>query len=269
MLTTLALAAVLSLAPAQDGPLTISNERITFCGEFGPTRPSNKFLPGDTFYLAFDVDNLRTDTSGVAKYSMGMEVTSATGQKIYQQAPAKQELVLPLGGNKMPARGYVNIDLSTPPGVYTCRLTVTDLSTNAAKNVDKVFEVQPASFGMVSMFASADEKGDIPTALMGIPGQVMYLHFFVVGFGRDVTTKQPNVTTELRILDQNNQPTTTESYSMVRNKDVEEKATGLPFTFRIPLNRSGVFTIEVKAECKVTGKPYKISFPITVYPSPK
>jgi hypothetical protein len=50
---------------------------------------------------------------------------------------------------------------------------------------------------------------------------------------------------------------------------VEEKTTGLPFSFRIPMNRSGVYTVEVKAECKVTGKPYKVSFPITVMGAPR
>ena len=41
MLQTLALAAALSLAPAQQpGALALTNDRITFGGEFGPPRPS-------------------------------------------------------------------------------------------------------------------------------------------------------------------------------------------------------------------------------------
>jgi len=268
MLQTLALTAVLSLAPAQDAPLNITNDRVTFCGEFGPNRPNNRYLPGDTFYLAFDMENLKPDAFGVVQYMMGMEVRDATGKSILSKAPAKETMVLPFGGGKLPGRGYVNIDLSTAPGTYTCKMTVTDAKTNQTRTLEKSFEVQPAAFGMVSMFASADDKGEISMPLMGIPGQVMFLHFFVVGFGRDPSTKQPNVVTELRVYDQNGKLTTEQPSSLIHNKDIDDKVTGLPFTFRIPMNRAGSYTVEIKAECKVTGKPYKISFPINVM-SPK
>src|SRR5579864_2566004 len=264
----LALAA-LTLAPAQDGPLSFSNDRITFCGEFGPSRPNNRFLPGDTFYLAFDVENLKTDMAGVVRYTMGVEVTNSAGQSIYKQPPVKNEMVLPLGGNKMPARGFLMLDVTTPPGMYTCRLTVTDMANNAAKSIDKAFEVLPPAFGIVGMFTSSDEKAEIPAPLMGIPGQVLYLNFGVVGFGRRADTKQPDLITELRILDQNGKPTTEQPSALMYDKGVDEKVTNLPFIFRIPMNRSGVYTVEVKATCKVTDKNYKISFPLTVMPSAK
>jgi hypothetical protein len=268
MYQMLALAA-LTLAPAQDGPLSISNDRITFCGEFGPSRPNNRFLPGDTFYLAFDVDNLKMDSAGVVRYTMGMEVSNSAGQSIYKQPPVKNEMVLPLGGSKMPARGFVLLDVTTPPGTYSCRLTVTDMANNAIKSIDKSFEVLPPAFGMVSMFTSADEKAEIPAPLMGIPGQVLYLNFGVVGFGRKADTKQPDLLTELIILDQNSKATTEQPSTLVYDKGVDEKVTALPFIFRIPMNRSGVYTVEVKATCRVTNKTYKISFPLTVLPSAK
>src|SRR5262245_36224963 len=222
MYPMLALAA-LTLAPAQDGPLSISNERITFCGEFGPSRPNNRFLPGDTFYLASDVDNLKMEKDGSVEYMMGMEVTNSAGQSIYKQPPVKNKMVLPLGGSKMPARGFVLLDVTTPPGMYNCRLTVTDAATNASKSVDKSFEVLPAAFGMVSMFTSADDKAEIPAPLMGIPGQVLYLNFVVVGFGRKQNAKgslQPSVITELRILDQSGKPMTEQPSSLAYDDGV-------------------------------------------------
>ena len=268
MYQMLALAA-LTLVPAQDGPLSISNDRITFCGEFGPSRPNNRFLPGDTFYLAFDVDNLKMDPAGVVSYMMGMEVTNAAGQSIYKQPPVKSEMVLPLGGNKMPARGFVLLDVTTPPGTYNCKLTVTDLKSSAVKSVDKAFEVLPPAFGMVGMFTSADEKAEIPAPLMGIPGQVLYLNFTVVGFGRRADTKQPDLVTELKILDQSGKPMTEQPSTLAYDKGVDEKLSQLPFIFRIPMNRSGVYTVVVEATCKVTDRKYKISFPLTVLPSAK
>jgi hypothetical protein len=204
---------------------------------------------------------------------MGMEVTNAAGQSIYKQPPVKNEMVLPLGGSKMPARGFVLLDVTTPPGMYSCKLTVTDLKNSAVKSVDKAFEVLPPAFGMVGMFTSADEKAEIPAPLMGIPGQVLYLNFTVVGFGRKLDpvtkTQQPDLVTELKILDQGGKPMTEQPSTLAYDKGVDEKLSQLPFIFRIPMNRSGVYTVVVEATCKVTDKKYKISFPLTVLPSAK
>ena len=65
MLQTLALVAAMSFTPAQGG-LSLSNERITFGGEFGPTRPDTKFLPGDIVFIAFDINNLKADAQGAS-----------------------------------------------------------------------------------------------------------------------------------------------------------------------------------------------------------
>ena len=48
MLTTVALMAVLTLAPGQSGQLTLTHVRTTH-GTLGPTRQDNKVLPGELF----------------------------------------------------------------------------------------------------------------------------------------------------------------------------------------------------------------------------
>src|SRR5438105_1567355 len=129
MFPTLALAAALTLAPAQNSALDISNARITFGGEFGPSRPDNRLLPGDVFFLAFDIDNLKLDEMGKAQYAIGMEVTDAAGKSIYSQKPADQDMLLPLGGTKLPARAYVTLGLDQAKGTYNCKVTVVDRVT--------------------------------------------------------------------------------------------------------------------------------------------
>src|SRR5579862_9260230 len=62
MLTSVALAAALTLAPAQ-GALTLSGARVTY-GELGAARPDLKFLPGDIFFVGFDIDGIKVDESG-------------------------------------------------------------------------------------------------------------------------------------------------------------------------------------------------------------
>jgi hypothetical protein len=268
MLHTLALAAALSLMPGQDQPLTISSDRLTLLGEFGPTRSNNKFLPGDRFYLAFDIENLKKDPAGVVSFSMGMEVTSTKG-KIYDQPPFKQAAILPLGGNRLPARAWMVISLDTPPGNYNCKLTVTDLETKASKTIEKAFEIVPAAFGMVGMFTSFDDQGQIPAPLAGFPGQTLYLNFHMVGFGTALSPdgkkdKWPDVLAELRVYDQVNQPTNAKPAMLAYSKGAGANSEGLDFKFMIPMNRVGTYTVEVKAECKITGKTDKVRIPITV-----
>src|SRR6266511_1350942 len=77
MWATLAVAASLSMAPAQQpaGPLKLSNDRVTN-GLLGANRTETKLLPGDTFWVAFDVENPTVTKAGRVLYSMGMELTN-------------------------------------------------------------------------------------------------------------------------------------------------------------------------------------------------
>src|SRR5688500_10099056 len=101
MLNILLLAGALSLVPAQTPALRLSNDRVTFGGEFGPVRTSNKLLPGDRYFLAFDIEGLKLDAVNKATFSMGLTVTDAAGKLVYEQKPARQETVLSLGGDKL------------------------------------------------------------------------------------------------------------------------------------------------------------------------
>src|SRR6266404_2349624 len=148
MLLTVTLAA-LSLTPAQNAPLGLTNDRITFGGQFGPARPSNKHLPGDIFHFAFDIDNLVPNADGLVKYTISTLVTDAagkevldpmTGKPIYSAPATDQEVTLPLGASKLPARAYVLIRPEQAAGLFNCRVTVIDRATNATKFIDKVFE---------------------------------------------------------------------------------------------------------------------------------
>src|SRR5262245_34655986 len=112
MLTSVTLAAVMTLAPGQgaQGGLTLSGARVTF-GELGAVRPDAKFLPGDIFFVAFDIDGIKVDETGRVKYSMGMEVVNKDNAPIFKQQPMEREDFLPLGGTKLPARAYITVGL--------------------------------------------------------------------------------------------------------------------------------------------------------------
>ncbi|HEY1861805.1 MAG TPA: hypothetical protein VGG61_15700, partial [Gemmataceae bacterium] len=67
MMATLAFLSALSALPAQDGQLRFANERPTYC-MWGATRTANKYLPGDVYFLSFDIENLSVDKNGKVSY---------------------------------------------------------------------------------------------------------------------------------------------------------------------------------------------------------
>src|SRR5262249_53477904 len=198
--------AALSLAPAQTGPLAVTNARMTFCGEFRPARPASKLLPGDLFYLVFDIENLKPDAEGRLQYAMGVQITDAAGKAVYTEKPVDNQTVLLLGGTKLPARVWWIVATDQAKGTYTCKVTVTDRQAKVTKTLEKQFEVLPPAFGIVYVYTTVDQDGLIPAPLQGTVGQPLFIHFRVVGFARDAG-KQPNVYIEARITDQNGKPT--------------------------------------------------------------
>ena len=93
MWTTIALAMTLAGTPGESGQLRLSNIRPTH-GLLGSERPDSRLLPGDVFFVTFDIDGLKVDDSGAMLYTMSMEVRNNTTNKIeYKSEP--QDLDLP------------------------------------------------------------------------------------------------------------------------------------------------------------------------------
>src|SRR5262249_34805990 len=94
-------------------------------------------------------------------------------------------------------------------------------------------------------------------------GQPFVLTFGVVGFDRVGAMKQPNVTLELRIVDEAGKATMAKPISDTA-KEADAKLTILPCSFDLPLTRPGKFTIEVTATDNNTRKTSAVKLPLTV-----
>ncbi len=266
MLTSVALLAVLSLTPAQGG-LSLTGARVTY-GELGAPRPDLKYLPGDKFFVAFDIEGITVDDTGRVKYSMGMDVINKDGTPIFVQQPQEREDFLPLGGSKLPGRAFVTIGFDQVPGAYTCKVTVTDRASKSTKTLEQKFEVIAKDFGLVQVLTSADNKGEIPLPPLGVAGQSIFVHFGVVGFTREAKLKQPDVIVEMAVLTKDGKPALAKPDSININSEVDAGDLGIPFRFFLPLNRPGEFTIELKATDKLTKAVSKVQLPIKVLPPP-
>jgi hypothetical protein len=273
MLTSLTLFAALTMTPGQGAAMTLSNPRITY-GELGSPRPNSKLLPGDIFFLSFDIEGIRVSESGRVKYGMAMEVTDAAGKSIFKQAPVERDDFLPLGGTKLPARAFVSVGVDQAPGKYNCKVTVTDLAEKekpVTKTLEQEFEVIARGFGIVQLYTAADLKGEIPAPLVGVAGQSMFVHFAVIEFARDPATKQPNLSIEMVVYDKDKKPTllkpTVKQIPDESDGKVDEKAVGIPMRFLVPMNREGGFLIAVTATDNISKKTSTVYLPLRVFPA--
>lgn len=270
MWSSVALAAALALTPAQPGGLQLSNVRMTV-GELGPPRPTARVLPGDVLFVAYDIEGLTVDKDGKVSYKMGMEVADATNRTVFKQDPQDLTEVIPLGGNKLPARVFITVGLDQPAGAYTCRVTVTDAATKAANSLTVKFEVLKRDFGIVAVFTSHDERGVYVAPTTGTVGQMLFIHYSIPGFQRDPKTRQPNVEFKYQIVDEKGQPTLAKPFTTVQDAEsptkVEEKAEMFARWFPLFLTRPGKFTVKITATDRVSNKTASYELPISVLPS--
>lgn len=267
MLNTTAFLTVLSLAVAQSDGLSLTNSRLTY-GILGPTRADNKLLPGDSLFVAFDIEGITVGKDAKVHYTTTTEVSDGTGKVLHKPPPPDrpQEYINSLGGSTLPAFARIDVALNSPPGEYTLKVTVTDWATKKSASLTQKATVLPKAFGLVGLKLSSDPEGQHPAGLVG-PGESLFVNSLVVGFARDKTGGQPHVELEMRVLDASGKPTLAKPFSGTVNKDVHARADSLPVQFLLSPNRAGRFSVELKATDKVTGKTVTQSFPITVFSS--
>jgi hypothetical protein len=263
MVTTLPFLAALCLAPSEAGGLTLADARVTH-GLLGPTRKDARFLPGDSLFLAFTIQGITADADGKVLYSIGTEVTGSDGKSVFRQPPQDREAINALGGDQLPAFAHVAVGEKQPPGEYTLKVTVTDRAAKRSQTLTQKFEVLRPDFGLVRLCGTGDAEGQVPAGTLCAGGS-LWVNGVVVGFQRGGDARQPNVTLELRVLDENGKPTMAKPFGGNIDKDVPAKDTALPVQFLVSLNRPGKFTLEVKATDRLAGKTVTQSFPITVH----
>ena len=262
MWTTLALAAVLTTAPAQADQLILNNARGTY-GVLGPERKDSKLLPGERYVIAFDLEGLKAAEDGEVSYSIGLEVTDSKGKVIYGKEPSPRKCRCTLGAARLPAFTFVEAD-QIPAGEYSATVIVVDKTTKATGKLTRKFEWLPPDFGIVQAHFSYDFNGNVNAPPGGAPGQLIFLHFATVGFERDGRTKQPNIAAEIRVFDEKGEPTLPKSLTGVIKDEVGAKDFLLPWNPELSLTRAGKFTVEIKATDRVSKKVAKLTLPLSV-----
>jgi hypothetical protein len=261
MWATLALAAALSVGQA--GDLKLVNDRATY-GYLGPLRTDNKLLPGDVYFVTFDIDGLKVSDTGEVVYKMGMSLKNSQGKDQFRQEPIEQRAINSLGGSRVPAFAQATIGSDTSPGEYVLEVTVSDPASKREAVLKRKFQVEDKRFGLVRLNLTDYPNGTAPMPPLAVPGQTMLVNFGIVGFQRDGKTKQPNILAEMRVLDEKGKPTLPKPLTGEANKEVPEKWQGIPLQFVLSLNRAGKFTVQLKATDALTKKTVTQSFDVVV-----
>ncbi len=260
MLTTLTLLTSLVM-PAQAGGLSLTNVRATY-GVLGPTRPSNKILPGDVLVLSFDIEGFQVGASGKVQYSIDMQVADSAGKVLFRQEPQNLEAAAPQGGS-LPACVRLQIGMDQPPGQYMVKIKVTDRTSNAAQELSRTVQVLPKAFGLVRLAITKDQEG---TAVLPVltKGHSAWISFAAVGFARDKGKGQPDVSVTMRVTNDQGRSALSKPPAGEIAQDVPEKTLAIPMQFELQLNQVGLFTIELEATDKVSGETVTLTVPVRV-----
>jgi hypothetical protein len=261
ILTTIVLAAALAAAPDDKNQLTLSHVRDTH-GLMGPTRGAEKIPPGGELFICFDIGGVTVDDQGKVHYSIANEVADAKGKVLFKKDPRDLEAPVGLGGDSVPAFCHLDVGLQSPPGEYTVTVTVVDLPTKHSQQLKRTVEVLPKDFALVRAKTTRDQEGQFPVVVPGA-GEGLWVSFGAVGFGRG-DGKQPDLTFDMRVLDESGKPVQAKPVVVHVNKDVPADAALVPAQFLLSLNRSGKFTVELTAADKVDGKKAQLTFPLNV-----
>lgn len=260
MWTTIALLTALGAAPGQSG-LSLTHVRSTH-GLLGPVRHNEALAPGDNMFLSFDINGIRVDPEGKVRYSMAIELSDSSGKVMFRQEAKEQEARASLGGDSVPAYAHLSVGLDTPPGQYQMRVTVKDLASGQEQSLSRKLSVKPKDFALVRTTVTLDPEAHYPAAVFA-SGQGVWVHCSAVGFGRG-PDKQPDVSFEMRVLDESGKPTLANPVTGAPPKGLPGDLSGLPMGFPLTLNRPGRFTVELQATDRISGKKATMSFPIVV-----
>jgi hypothetical protein len=243
--------------PSWSSAMDIKNIRKCY-GPLGATRLDNKCLPGDLFFMTYDIEDLALDKTGKASISTTFEFIDPQDKVIFTKATPK-DVVPQLGGARVPGDVHVILGPKQAPGKYKIKVIIEDKVSKQRKAFEQPIEVLAPTFGFVGAISPA----------VGLSGQPIG---HVTSFGLVNLTldgkQQPNATLKIRILDAAGKdvtPATEFEFPKDLPEDTDlQKGNFVPITFPVFLNRPGRYTIDVQANDKHGKKTATLNFPLRV-----
>jgi hypothetical protein len=255
---------LIAIVPAAASAVEIKNLRPCY-GPLGATRTDTRCTPGDSLFIAYDIEGLTFDEkTGKANYTTILELFDQSAKPVFEPKRTPNEVTAQLGGTRMPGDLYLIMGREQKPGKYYVRLTVVDnLVADTKKNHKDIvypFEVVEKTFNLVGVH--------IPG--VGFPGQQNFALNFAFA---DMTLDKdglPNVEVTMKIMDEAGKQvnkTLTSKIPAELPKVAElnlKESNFLPFPIPIYLNRSGRFTVEILAKDVLGNKTARVACKLAV-----
>jgi hypothetical protein len=247
---------VACLCQGRASALELKNVRSTY-GPMGAVRDDAKILPGDFIFMMYDIEGLKVDAKArKASFVTVVELVDK-GNKVLFQRETPMELLVTLGGNRVPGDLNVIIPFQQKPGNYKIRLKVEDRNAKQTKTHEYPFEVVEPGFGTIAVTAPA----------IGVPGQQYVAQFALVNLKLD-DKKKPKAEIKLRVLDDKGEDLSLPMVQLLPRDlpseiDITQQNV-VPLPFPIYLNRPGRFVLAIDAEDKLGKRQIKLRIPLTV-----
>jgi len=176
---------------AAAAPLKIIRIGIHQIEDGPPVGDSVSFVPGETVYLSFDVENYALTSDRKVAVSWVVEAADPKGIPIVPPEDGKKEAALqPEDKDWMPRiRQAIAVPSPAPGGTYSVHIKVTDLNSKNSADADTRFtvsgpELPPAPLLVIRSFGFyASEEAPQPLARPTYrPGSSMFARFQIAGY---------------------------------------------------------------------------------------
>ena len=173
------------------GPLTIIHVGIHQIEDGPAVGDQVKFVPGETVYLSFDVQNFFETNQQSVSVSWVVDAADPKGVPIIEPAHGKKEANLaPEDKQWMPRiRQSITVPSPAPGGTYSVHIQITDDNSKQTAEADTKFmvsgpELRPAKALEIRAFGfyrTEDEPQPLIAATFS-PGNTMFSRFQIIGY---------------------------------------------------------------------------------------
>lgn len=253
---SMAAVVVVCLCQGRAAALELKNVRSTY-GPVGAVRTDAKILPGDFIFMMYDIEGLKVDAKTRKASFVTVVKLLDKSNKVLFQRETPMELLVTLGGNRVPGDLNVIIPAQQKPGSYKVKLEVEDRNAKQTKTYEYPFEVVEPTFGTIAVTAAA----------IGVPGQQYVAQFALVNLKLD-DKKKPKAEIKLRVLDDKGDDLSMPLVQLLPRDLPSEVDLSVqnfvPLPFPIYLNRPGRFILAIDAEDKLGKRKTSLRIPLTV-----
>jgi hypothetical protein len=259
----LALPLALALAAPAAAGLKLQDIKARH-GAHGPERASLDVAPGDEVVFTYTLTGVGTDPDGKVDCELRQTISDAGGKVLLDnKTPIKE--ALGFGGGYMPGVAAPAFGITTPPGKYVVKVTITDKLREETVSFERAVTVVKPDFAVVRPRLSYDAQGKSAAGLTNVLGTQLFFRMIAVGFDR--SQKKIDMTMTVHYYDDKGKDLLPKPLMVSTKTDDEEKvakADSVTFNGSFACNRPGSFKVKIVITDNMAKKSATFEVPLKV-----